>query len=62
MPHAFGFVTDQTDRGLQLEAPVSAWYLWRAVLGIPGSSIYYDRDILTFQVTGPERRRWSSPS
>lgn len=53
MPHAFGFVTDQTDRGLQLEAPVSAWYLWRAVAGIPGSYIYYDRDILTFQVMGP---------
>lgn len=53
MSHAFGFVTDQTDRGLQLEAPVSAWYLWRAVLGIPGSYIYYDRDILTFQVMGP---------
>ena len=51
--HAFGFITDQTDRGLQLEAPVSAWYLWRAVLGIPGSYIYYDRDILTFQVMGP---------
>ena len=51
--HAFGFVTDQADRGLQLEAPVSAWYLWGAVLGIRGSSIYYDRDILTFQVTGP---------
>jgi hypothetical protein len=51
--HAFGFITDQTDRGLQLEAPVSAWYLWRAVVGIPGSYIYYDRDILTFQVMGP---------
>jgi hypothetical protein len=51
--HAFGFVTDQADRGLQLEAPVSAWYLWRAVAGIPGSYIYYDRDILTFQVMGP---------
>lgn len=51
--HAFGFVTDQTGRGLQLEAPISAWYLWGAVLGIPGSSIYYDRDILTFQVAGP---------
>ncbi|WP_243076907.1 glycosyltransferase 87 family protein [Microbacterium sp. SS28] len=49
-----GFVTDQTDRGLQLEAPVSTFYLWRAVAGIPGSFIYYDRDLLTFQVTGPE--------
>ena len=51
--HAFGFITDQTDRGLQLEAPVSAWYLWRAVFGIPGSFIYYDKDLLTFQVAGP---------
>ena len=60
--HAFGFVTDQADRGLQLEAPVSTWYLWGAVLGIPGSFIYYDRDLLTFQVTGPEVRRGRSPS
>jgi hypothetical protein len=52
--HAFGFVLGQTDRGLQLEAPVSAFYLWRAVAGIEGSFIYYDRDLLTFQVTGPE--------
>ncbi|MEU1972433.1 hypothetical protein ABZ477_12295 [Microbacterium sp. NPDC019599] len=50
----FGFVTDQADRGLQLEAPVSAFYLWRAVAGIQGSFIYYDQDLLTFQVTGPE--------
>ena len=50
---AFGFITDQTGRGLQLEAPVSAWYLWRVVLGIRDSSIYYDSDMLTFQVTGP---------
>jgi hypothetical protein len=52
--HLFGFVTDQTDRGLQLEAPVSAYYLWRAVARIPGSFVYYDRDLLTFQVAGPE--------
>ena len=52
--HAFGFIGDQTDRGLQLEAPVSAYYLWRAVAGIPGSFIYYDQDLLTFQVAGPE--------
>ena len=51
--HAFGFVADQAERGLQVEAPVSAVYLWRAVFGIPGSYIYYDQDILTFQVMGP---------
>lgn len=53
-PHLFGFVTDQADRGLQLEAPVSAFYLWRAVAQIPGSFIWYDQNLLTFQVTGPE--------
>ncbi len=51
--HAFGFVADQAERGLQVEAPVSAVYLWRAVFGIPGSYVYYDQDILTFQVMGP---------
>lgn len=52
--NAFGFVTDQTDRGLQLEAPVSGWYVWGAMLGIPGSAIYYDQDLLTYQVTGAD--------
>lgn len=51
--HALGFVFDQTERGLQVEAPVSAFYLWRAMLGLEGSFVYYDTDILTFQVTGP---------
>jgi len=51
--HALGFVAGQTDRGLQLEAPVSGYYLWRAVLGYEDSFIYYDQAILTFQVTGP---------
>ena len=46
--HVLGFVSGQTERGLQLEAPVSAFYLWRAVAGIDGSFIYYDRDLLTF--------------
>lgn len=51
--YAWGFVGQQTGRGLQLEAPVSAFYLWRAVARIPGSYIYYDQNIITFQVTGP---------
>ncbi len=32
---------------------MSAYYLWRAVAGDPDSSIYYDFEIVTFQVTGP---------
>lgn len=51
-PHAFGFVAGQTGRGLQLEAPVTAWYLWQAVAGVEGAFVYYDTDILTFQVSG----------
>ncbi|MFE7845998.1 hypothetical protein ACFUTX_12505 [Microbacterium sp. NPDC057407] len=51
--HAFGFVAGQTGRGLQLEAPVTGWYLWQAVGGVEGAFVYYDSEILTFQVTGP---------
>ena len=56
MSHAFGFITDQTGRGLQLEAPVSALLPLARRRGIPGSFIYYDRDLLTFQVDGPGGR------
>ena len=52
--YAFGFIGDQAGRGLQLEAPVSTVYLWRAVAHRNGSFIYYDPHILTFQVTGPQ--------
>ncbi len=52
--HLFGFIAGQTTRGLQLEAPVSMFYLWRAVAKIDGSFVFYDHDLLTFQVTGPE--------
>ncbi len=50
--HALGFVTEQTGRGLQVEAPVSGFYLWGTVLGLDGFSVYYDTDLLTYQVTG----------
>jgi hypothetical protein len=52
--HLLGFVTGQTDRGLQLEAPISMLYLWPAVARVDGTFIYYDHDLLTFQVTGPQ--------
>lgn len=51
--HLFGFVFDQTERGLQIEAPVSAFWLWRAALGAADSRVYYDDEILTWQVAGP---------
>ncbi|MET0843448.1 MAG: glycosyltransferase family 87 protein [Mycetocola sp.] len=51
--YLFSFVGEQTGRGLQIEAPVATPYLWLASAQEPGSYIYYDRQILTFQVTGP---------
>jgi hypothetical protein len=46
------FITEQTGRGLQIEAPVTTFWLWAAFTGQPGASLYYDRQILTYQATG----------
>ncbi|QKJ19961.1 glycosyltransferase 87 family protein [Microbacterium hominis] len=51
--NVFSFVGDQAARGLQVEAPVSTGYLWLAMLGDPGAWVYYDADMVTFQITGP---------
>jgi len=48
----FSFVSQQTDRGLQIEAPVASWWLWQSALGFPGTLVYYDQQILTYQVIG----------
>jgi hypothetical protein len=50
--HILSFITMQTDRGLQIEAPVSTIWMWQAALHVPGSAVYYDRQLLTFQVSG----------
>ncbi|WP_342000800.1 hypothetical protein MRBLWH7_001540 [Microbacterium sp. LWH7-1.2] len=52
-PHLLGFVGDQTSRGLQIEAPVSSVYLLLALAEVPGARIFYDPDLITFQITGP---------
>lgn len=52
--HLLGFAFEQTSRGLQVEAPIATPYLWGAMLGIPGFSVYYSHELLTFQVTGTE--------
>ncbi|MCI4659959.1 glycosyltransferase 87 family protein [Cryobacterium zhongshanensis] len=49
----FSFISAQTSRGIQIESPVGAIWMVQAALRIPGSYIYYDHDILTFQVVGP---------
>ena len=50
--NALSFITQQTGRGLQVEAPISTFWLWQVVAGVPGTIVYYDRDILTYQVEG----------
>ncbi|MCU1412727.1 MAG: hypothetical protein JWN80_67 [Microbacteriaceae bacterium] len=50
--NVFSFITTQTGRGLQVEAPVSTIWLWRAYAGLPGTGVYYDSSILTWQVKG----------
>jgi len=52
--HVFGFVGDQTSRGIQMEAPVAGVYMILAALDVPEAWVYYDPDVLTFQVTGPQ--------
>jgi hypothetical protein len=50
--NVFSFVTQQTGRGLQVEAPVATPWLWRAWAGLTDSGVYYDNAILTWQVEG----------
>ena len=50
--NVFSFVTQQTGRGLQVEAPISTFWMWQAAAHLPGASVYYDTDILTWQVRG----------
>jgi hypothetical protein len=47
----FGFLTEQTGRGLQIEAVAATPFLWLAVAGAAG--IEYSFDILTFQIDAP---------
>jgi hypothetical protein len=50
--NVFSFITQQTGRGLQVEAPVTTLWLWLARAGVPGTRVYYDQDILTYQMLG----------
>ena len=48
-----GFITMQSDRALQVEAPISTPWVWLAALGAPGSYIYQNFAIATREVAGP---------
>ena len=47
-----GFVFEQSDRGIQIESPWAAWWLWLGVGGVQGTGLYYDMGLQTFQVQG----------
>ncbi len=46
------FLGFQGSRGLQIESPAATVYLWFAAIGDPNSQIYFDKDLLTYQVSG----------
>ncbi|TFD07487.1 glycosyltransferase 87 family protein [Cryobacterium sp. TMT1-66-1] len=48
-----GFVTEQSDRALQLEAPITTPWVWLATLGHHGTVIYENFAIATREVSGP---------
>lgn len=50
--NVISFVTEQTGRGLQVEAPVTTTWMWLAWAGLADASVYYDDSILTWQVRG----------
>lgn len=51
--NAIGFVAEQADRGLQIEAPLAVAWLWQIVAGSKAVRVEYSREILTFQIYGP---------
>lgn len=51
--NVFSFVSQQTGRGLQAEAPVSTYWMWRAASGASDTQLYFDEALLTWQVRGP---------
>ncbi|NYD67992.1 glycosyltransferase 87 family protein [Agromyces atrinae] len=47
------FLTIQGDRALQVEAPIATPWLWMAILGVPGASVYQNEALATREVVGP---------
>jgi hypothetical protein len=50
--NVLSFLTQQTDRGLQVESPASTFFVWLSAANVPGFAVYYDQALLTFQVRG----------
>jgi hypothetical protein len=52
-PNLFSFIGFQGSRGLQIEAPAATPFLWLAALGDQATRVYFDEQLLTYQVSGP---------
>jgi hypothetical protein len=50
--NVFSFLGQQSSRGLQIESPWATPFLWMASAQVPGYSVFYNRDLLTFEVSG----------
>ena len=48
----FSFITMQSGRGIQVESTIGIIWLIQILLGIPGSKVYYDDALVTFQLSG----------
>lgn len=48
----FSFVGMQSGRGIQIESGIAIIWLIQLMLGIPGIKVYYDQEIVTFQIQG----------
>ncbi|WP_442545990.1 glycosyltransferase family 87 protein [Arthrobacter sp. KN11-1C] len=53
LPRLLNFLTQQGDRGMQLEATFTTPWLWLSVLHVGGSRMYMNTDINSMQVDGP---------
>lgn len=53
LPKLFNFLTQQGDRGMQLEATFTTPWLWLSVLRVGDSRMYMNTDINSMQVDGP---------
>jgi hypothetical protein len=48
----FSFVGMQSGRGVQVESTIAIFWLVQIIFNVAGAKIYYDNEILTFQVSG----------
>ncbi|MGV1033715.1 MAG: hypothetical protein ACOYBP_00630 [Microbacteriaceae bacterium] len=51
--NTFGFVSQQASRGLQVESLGAIPFLWAILFGSANHQVFYNTDILTFEVLGP---------